>query len=471
VYDRIDGVIHGAGVIEDKLLEDKLPDSFDRVFETKVSGAFTLSRALRPNSSLKFLIFFSSVAGRLGNRGQSDYAAANEVLNKLAAYLDRQWSGRVVSINWGPWANAGMVSPEVQRQFAARGVQMIDPQSGQRALDGELRYGKKGEVEVILAGGAWENMDSPRSKTSLDAFPLLTGVPFSVGNGGVVEAIYRLDPSAALYLQDHRLDGKPVFPAAMAMELMVEVVQKGWPEWKVAAVRGFRVLKGIILEDGPKSTRVVARAHTQPSEERLGLEVNIEISELKGPGHVCYRATVLLAERLPTPVPHEIAPQIGMRAFPMTMDEVYSSWLFHGPRFQCISAIEGIDEHGIIASVLSSSPQHCLASSTAGQWLIDPIVIDSGAQLAILWARAYKDMTALPSSFCCYQRFGSLSGAAFRCHFRVLPSSADHTLLANVFFVGSDGRLLGLLEGLESTCSKSLNRLVGLQTGKRGGGL
>ena len=32
----ITGVIHGAGVIEDKLLRDKTPESFDRVFETKV---------------------------------------------------------------------------------------------------------------------------------------------------------------------------------------------------------------------------------------------------------------------------------------------------------------------------------------------------------------------------------------------------------------------------------------------------
>jgi acyl transferase domain-containing protein len=154
-YGRLDGVIHGAGVIEDRLLADKAPDSFDRVFDTKVTSAFVLSRKLRPDT-LKFLVFFSSVAGRCGNRGQSDYAAANEVMNKLAIVLDQQWPGRVVSINWGPWARTGMVSAEAQRQFAARGIQLIEPQAGRWSLDSELRYGQKGEVEVILGAGPWE---------------------------------------------------------------------------------------------------------------------------------------------------------------------------------------------------------------------------------------------------------------------------------------------------------------------------
>jgi acyl transferase domain-containing protein/NAD(P)-dependent dehydrogenase (short-subunit alcohol dehydrogenase family) len=154
-YGRLDGVIHGAGVIEDRLLADKVPDSFDRVFNTKVTSAFVLSRKLRPDT-LKFLVFFSSVAGRCGNRGQSDYAAANEVMNKLAIVLNQQWPGRVVSMNWGPWAKTGMVSAEAERQFAARGIQLIEPQAGRRALDSELRYGQKGEVEVILGSGPWE---------------------------------------------------------------------------------------------------------------------------------------------------------------------------------------------------------------------------------------------------------------------------------------------------------------------------
>ncbi|MDE3077599.1 MAG: SDR family NAD(P)-dependent oxidoreductase, partial [Chloroflexota bacterium] len=123
-YGRIDGAIHGAGIIEDKLVADKALDSFIRVIETKASSALTLANALKPES-LRFLVLFSSVAGRFGNRGQADYAAANEIVNKLAQQLDRSWPGRVVAINWGPWLTTGMVSPELKRQFADRGVELI----------------------------------------------------------------------------------------------------------------------------------------------------------------------------------------------------------------------------------------------------------------------------------------------------------------------------------------------------------
>ena len=152
VHGRLDGVIHGAGVIEDKLIVDKTPDSFDRVVDTKADGVFILSRALRPDS-LRFLVLFASAAGRFGNRGQCDYAAGNEVMNKLAEYLNQRWPGRVVAINWGPWLKRGMVSPELQRQFDKRGIQLIPIPTGRRMLARELRYGRKDELEVVVAGG------------------------------------------------------------------------------------------------------------------------------------------------------------------------------------------------------------------------------------------------------------------------------------------------------------------------------
>ncbi|HEV2771968.1 MAG TPA: SDR family NAD(P)-dependent oxidoreductase, partial [Thermoleophilaceae bacterium] len=151
-YGRLDGVIHGAGVIEDRLIEDKSADSFDRVLDTKAVSAFALCRALQPDS-LRFLVFFSSVAGLFGNRGQCDYAAANEILNKLALYLDARWAARVVSINWAPWAGAGMVSPELVREFARRDVPVVAPPAGRQAFHRELRSGRKGHVEVLLGVG------------------------------------------------------------------------------------------------------------------------------------------------------------------------------------------------------------------------------------------------------------------------------------------------------------------------------
>ncbi len=148
-YGRIDGVIHGAGVIEDKLIRDKTPQSYSNVFSTKVDSALILAKRLKP-ADLKFLVFFSSVSGRFGNGGQADYSAANEFLNKLADDLDRKWPGRVVAINWGAW-DAGMVSDELRKLYAARDLYMIPVPDGVQFLENELRLGTRGEPEVTIA--------------------------------------------------------------------------------------------------------------------------------------------------------------------------------------------------------------------------------------------------------------------------------------------------------------------------------
>jgi NAD(P)-dependent dehydrogenase (short-subunit alcohol dehydrogenase family) len=154
-FGRLDGVIHGAGIIEDKLIGDKSGDSFDRVVETKIRSSFVLSRYLRPYA-LKFLVFFTSVAGRFGNRGQSDYGVANEILSKLALDLDRRWPSRVVAISWGPWDKEGMVTAEIKRQFSERGIVAIPPTLGSQACVREIELGLKGEAEVVWGQGPWE---------------------------------------------------------------------------------------------------------------------------------------------------------------------------------------------------------------------------------------------------------------------------------------------------------------------------
>ena len=145
-----EGVIHGAGVIEDKLVRDKSLESFERVLRIKLGSALVLARSIDP-ARMKFTAFFGSISGRFGNRGQSDYAAANDGLNKLAQYLDRRWPGRVVSINWGPWGGIGL-GAELKGRLQQQGLSMIEPDDGVKQFVDELRLGAKGTVEVVLAG-------------------------------------------------------------------------------------------------------------------------------------------------------------------------------------------------------------------------------------------------------------------------------------------------------------------------------
>ena len=465
-HGRLDGVIHGAGVIEDRLVEDKTAESFDRVFDTKTESAFVLSRVLRAES-LRFLALFGSASGPFGNRGQSDYAAANEILNKLALHLGRSWPGRVFSISWGPWQKTGMVSPELQREFARRGIELISIPTGCRLFDQELRHGGRDHPEVILAGGAWSAPRTEAPATRARALPLLHGATFAKGGGHIVEATRTLDPSHDLYLLDHRIDDLPVLPLAVAMELMAELVQHSWPDLEVVGVRELQLLKGVVLDDGPKAVRLVARAQAEPLHDRPGIDVNVEIREANGMGHPHYRATVELAPHLPAPPPYVCPSSETLQPFPMTAAEAYGRWLFHGPRLQGITEIEGIAGRSLHATLNASSPPPFLRDAPSGQWLIDPVMFDSGLQLFLLWARAHLDKTPLPSRFQRYRRFGSLSQSKVRCRLQILDRSSDPLYYMNLAFVGPDGRLLGLLEEAEGACSRSLNRLAVVSAARR----
>ena len=150
IYDthgRLDGVIHGAGVIEDKGLLRKDIASFQRVFDTKVIPARVLASKLRKETS--FVTFFSSVSSAFGNKGQADYAAANGVLDQIADQLNSRLEGRVVSINWGPWGGTGMVSPSLEKEYAKRGVGLIPPVEGAEAFLREIAMGPTAVSQVV----------------------------------------------------------------------------------------------------------------------------------------------------------------------------------------------------------------------------------------------------------------------------------------------------------------------------------
>ncbi|MGY6652217.1 SDR family oxidoreductase [Amycolatopsis sp. TRM77291] len=159
-YGRIDGVVHAAGVIDDKLMADKDEHSFRTVYGTKVDGARALLDALehfgvRPG----FVTFFGSIAAVLGNRGQTDYAAANDALETLGEQWAERTGCRALTVHWGPWApsddHAGMVSPELAREYERREVALIDPDEGTAALLRELAYGPADVRSVLYTASLW----------------------------------------------------------------------------------------------------------------------------------------------------------------------------------------------------------------------------------------------------------------------------------------------------------------------------
>mgnify|MGYP005751220993 CR=1 FL=1 len=468
-HGKLSGVVHGAGVIEDKLLEDKTPDSWMRVVGTKVLGLLLLQKLVRVEE-LQFFCVFSSVAGRYGNSGQLDYATANELMSRLCCQLQRLWGDRVklLSLNWGPWGptlfGAGMVTAETEKKFADKGVALVGAAQGRRLFDEALRLKAGHAVEVVAGDGPWERHETEVGHWQEEAGdapqtarqPLLTQCRIEDGEKGTQVLHFNLDASHG-YLQEHCIDGIPVLPAAVALEIIAEAATLMWPGWIVAEVAELRLLKGVQLSEPTQALSLLINPPTYASSE--GFDASISIRSGSGKQQrMHYRAAVKMAQQLPEAPRHAIG-EYRERQLPVA--KAYQEWLFHGPRFQVIRGISGLSSRGAAALMCPSSPQQWLAGGRAEQqWIIDPAVLDAAPQMALLWARTFHDGSALPAQFGRVVRYAEQLPERFHMDFQCLPGEAQQ-VRANVFFSDDEGCLLLLIEDLQCIVDARLNRLGG----------
>lgn len=134
-FGRIDGVIHSAIVLQDKLIANMDEKEFRRALDTKVMGSLNLYKAVEAENP-GFILFFSSAQSFVGNAGQSNYAAGCTFKDAFAYYLDGKCTAKVQIVNWGYWGSVGIVaSEEYNKRLNERGIASIDPKEGFAALE------------------------------------------------------------------------------------------------------------------------------------------------------------------------------------------------------------------------------------------------------------------------------------------------------------------------------------------------
>ncbi|MBE9061950.1 type I polyketide synthase [cf. Phormidesmis sp. LEGE 11477] len=143
------GIIHAAGILEDGLLSQMSWQQFAKVMAPKVKGAWNLHQATQ-SLSVDFFVCFSSVASLLGSPGQGNYAAANAFIDALMQHRSKLGQPGL-SVNWGPWAEAGMAAQldtDVQSRMNARGITLLNPDKSLQTL-GELIAQSARQVGVL----------------------------------------------------------------------------------------------------------------------------------------------------------------------------------------------------------------------------------------------------------------------------------------------------------------------------------
>ncbi|MCA9981340.1 MAG: SDR family NAD(P)-dependent oxidoreductase, partial [Anaerolineales bacterium] len=253
-HGRVDILVHAGGIEISKALADKPAEQFALVFDIKADGMFSLLKAIG-DMPLGATVVFSSVAGRFGNSGQTDYSAANDLLCKLTSYLRHtRPNTQAIAVDWTAWGGIGMATRgSIPAIMKAAGIDMLPPEIGIPVVRQELTSGYAGE---LVMAGSLGMMAAPFDETGgLDVdlvndwlrsqeTPLLMvgGVKgYDLLEGWQVET--SLNPNHQPFLYDHAMDGTPLLPGVMGTETFAQLATVATPaNYVVQAVQNEQFL-------------------------------------------------------------------------------------------------------------------------------------------------------------------------------------------------------------------------------------
>ncbi len=444
-YGPVRGLVHGAGVLADKLILEKTTEQFDYVYDTKITGLRHLFENI-DRQQLKFMALFSSSTGRFGRIGQVDYAVANEVLNKFAASAAEELKDcRIVSLNWGPW-DGGMVTPELKKVFAREGIDVIDLEAGANYLVRELSTAS-GPVELVISG-CDENEQESHEKSDSQA-------------NLYVSKAFDLDLSIDQFpfLKSHVIDGKAVLPMAVIVEWLAHGAIHNNPGLRFQGFNDLRVLKGVILDAERTYTIQVMTGKAIKSDgvHVIPVEISGVLADGRSVPHA--RARIQLAQGLPAQQTPMAQPDLA--AYRHSSEDIYNiNQLFHGRDFQGIKQVNGCSAQGIsILAAAAPRPAEWIEQPLRSSWFADPLILDSSFQSLILWSFDQYQAGSLPVFAARYRQYREqfpVHGVEIRVKVTEQTSHGAHACID--FVDPEDGTLVARMDNYECVIDSSLNK-------------
>jgi hypothetical protein len=464
-HGRIDAVIFGAGLIEDKRIEDKTLESFDRVFGIKAEGLFNLYKAL-DGVPVSFLAAFTSVAGRFGNIGQADYSAANEVTARFMSLMQAaRPTSRCVAIDWTAWDEVGMAaSSGVVELMKERGFEALTAVEGARFLVEELAYGAAPDEVVIATMDLPVDRDAQITLAEEATVPLagerrpsgvfITSVPH-VTPGAWLTATATLDPRVDTWLRDHVVEGTPLMPAVFAIEMMAEAAARLFPGLHIWSITDLQLHLAVkVLKDRPTTVKVSAVGRLGERQDERAVRVRVT-SDFIGPdgrvlvaGRLHYTCEVRLRSAEPVAEHRDAQVQPGVDPA-ITIPPLYGRGgaLPHGPAFQVVERVHALDGRGVIASLSEPDARDVLPALNGGRLLTLPFAREGAFQAAGLWAILRHGHLGLPHGCRTLHTFGPPPDGTPLVA-RVAPRSVDPARIEfDIDVVGPDGRVYDRMEG------------------------
>ena len=438
-WGEITGIIHGAGTLADKLIENKTEQDFDKVYSVKIDGLNSLLGSLEVNR-LKFIALFSSFVSFYGNIGQSDYSLANEILNKYAYLLQQKYPKcHVVSIGWGPW-DGGMVTPQLKQLFEQQNIKVIPQQTGAQMLAEELTQTQAKTPQIIVMS----NPISPSPK-------LVTPQKHS----------YRLYRRLTLrgnpFVYDHVIGGNAVLPAMCALAWITNSCEQLYQGYRFLSCHNYQVLKGVVFDKSLANLYCLDLTEVEKTEDEIKFEALIWSETAKGIPLYHYRAIINITKQVIAERKLEESIQPVTESF-LNLQPYQAGVLFHQPRFQGIKKILEINKNELVFNCylprISAQDQGQFSVQSFNSYTADLLF-----QCLLVWVRKHYNSGSLPLKLNELEQFSSLP---FNQEFWIKLSINEHSdtkVIANALAYNSQGKIYLEATNMEVTLSSCLNVL------------
>ena len=338
---KVDVLLHAGGLEISRLLPDKSPAEFDLVFDVKADGWFHLLHALG-DVPIGTALVFSSIAGRFGNGGQTDYSAANDLLCKsVSSFRSTRPETRGIAIDWTAWGGIGMASRgSIPKMMALAGIDMLPPAIGIPVVRREITAGGTGG-EIVVAGALGAMLDTPGSSSEpspvAGAGPMVGQV--GAADDGELVVLTELDPAVQPFLDDHRIEGTPVLPGVMGIEAFAEAAHLLAPGWEVTAIEDVEFLAPFKwYRDEPRRVEVHVRA--VPDGDRLVADCRLD-GRRALPGQPEQVTTHFTGRVVLSPTAGDlgtVTPPGPPDRQAVAPDAIYDVF-FHGPAYQVLAGV------------------------------------------------------------------------------------------------------------------------------------
>jgi enediyne polyketide synthase len=327
-FGQATALIYAPAVNEPKRITELDRDAIRRTLAPKIAGLEITLSVLGP--TLRRLVTFSSIIGRIGLEGESHYALANAMQTAATEAWVGGGPGRTcLAIEWTVWGGTGMGERlgTIER-LSGKGVDAISVDDALSAFDRFMTQGATGTVAVTSRFGPPPDLSLGKPDLPMLRFIGEPKVHFP-GVELVIETTLLRGTDG--YIDDHVINGHAVLPAVIGLEAMAQVACVLRPFTSTIAIRDVILGRAISIPAAAATRIRIAAICSENGNTEVTLST--EDDEFTVP---CMRAVFTATDRSDAAVPADL-PETG---YEFAAAPLYGPLFFGGGLFRRLQRVE-----------------------------------------------------------------------------------------------------------------------------------